>query len=118
MDGTILLVEDEDEIRKLFSLVLCRKGYAVISAADPMEALMLIEQGIGPIRLLISDVVMPGMTGPELWFRIRERAYPCCLGAKVLFLSGKRSDPAIGPSIQKPCTHYELLEKVEELLAA
>ncbi len=67
---TILLVEDEAPIRSLVQKVLERRGYTVLAAADATEALRLAERHDGPIHLLLSDIVMPGLSGVDLAQRI------------------------------------------------
>jgi len=64
--GTILLVEDEDSVRSLTERILTTAGYTVLPAADAGEALKLMERHGEEIRLLLTDVIMPGMSGPEL----------------------------------------------------
>ncbi len=71
---TVLLVEDEAAVRDLLSRVLRRKGYHVIEAASPGEALLLHEQHAGQIALVVTDVVMPHLSGPALAERLRERS--------------------------------------------
>jgi CheY-like chemotaxis protein len=72
---TILLVEDEDSVRKLALLSLKMHGYDVLSATDGKDALRLVEDHHGAIDLLLTDVVMPHVSGPDLAKRLRAR-YP------------------------------------------
>jgi two-component system cell cycle sensor histidine kinase/response regulator CckA len=82
--GRILFVEDEDAVRGVAAKLLRARGYEVIEAASGEEALELAEQHAGTIDLMISDVVMPGMQGPDLLKQAR-----CYLGAApVMFISG------------------------------
>jgi two-component system cell cycle sensor histidine kinase/response regulator CckA len=82
--GRILFVEDEDAVRGVAARLLRARGYEVIEAADGEEALMLAEEHAGKIDLLISDVIMPGMDGPNLLKKAR-----AFLGdAPVMFISG------------------------------
>jgi PAS domain S-box-containing protein len=81
---TILLVEDEKMVRHLAEIILKRQGHHVLSAKNPGEALLLCEQHEGPIDLLVTDVVMPGMNGSQLYQRLTE-IRP---GLPVLFISG------------------------------
>src|SRR5207244_4458784 len=81
---TILLVEDQDQLRALMSAFLEKLGYTVMAASRPSEALDLARQCKREIDLLLSDVVMPGMHGPELAQQICQ-IYP---RIKTLFVSG------------------------------
>lgn len=82
--GRILFVEDEDAVRSVAAKLLRARGYEVIEAASGEEALDLAEAHAGEIDLMISDVVMPGMQGPELLRAAREYL----AGAPVMFISG------------------------------
>jgi two-component system cell cycle sensor histidine kinase/response regulator CckA len=117
---TVLLVEDEAELRELAEEVLSSRGYTVLQAGSPAEALQLAERHDGPVHLLLTDVVMPGMSGRELADRL--------LGArpalKALFMSGY-TDTAIvhhgvldpgTPFLQKPFTPDALVRKVRDVL--
>ena len=64
--GAVLVVEDQPEVRTLTCTIVRNLGYEVLEAVDGAEALVVAERHAGPIRLLISDVIMPGMNGPEL----------------------------------------------------
>ncbi|HWI18600.1 MAG TPA: response regulator, partial [Vicinamibacterales bacterium] len=85
---TVLLAEDEDGVRELTLETLKRRGYRVLTAACGEEAIKLASSYEGTIHLLISDVVMPGMKGPELAERLRAMRP----GIKVLFVSGYAAD--------------------------
>ena len=80
---TILIVDDEIQVLTLVAELLRAQGYAVLSTWDPEEALRLARAHTGSIHLLLSDLVMPGMTGPELATEIRA-VHP---NMKVLFMS-------------------------------
>ncbi len=117
--ATLLLVEDEAAIRKALAPLLRRTGYAVLEAASGADALRVAAEHAGAIDLLLTDVVMPGMTGPTLARRLGE-ARP---GLKVLFMSGYARDepplPAPGGGvgfIDKPFRPERLLEKLRETL--
>ncbi len=118
--GTLLLVEDEEQILKLGRRILEQQGYTVLSASTPSAAEALAKQHEGPIRLLITDVVMPGMNGKEL--RNRLQAYHP--GLRCLFMSGYTSDVIAHHGVlddgvqflQKPFTTTGLLDKVQETL--
>jgi two-component system, cell cycle sensor histidine kinase and response regulator CckA len=117
---TILLVEDEEPVRAVAREILRRHGYAVLEACNGGEALLLCEHHAGPIDLLLSDVVMPGMTGTEL----ARRVVPLRPDIKVICMSGYTGDAAVRngvahPSIaflQKPFTVEGLTKKVREVL--
>jgi len=117
---TVLLVEDEEMVRDLTAEILKKNGYNVLAAATPGEALLLAEKHPEPIHLLLSDVVMPLMDGPELAERIG-RLRPT---AKVLLMSGYTDDTlarhgipeADGSIINKPFSQEELTQKVREVL--
>jgi two-component system cell cycle sensor histidine kinase/response regulator CckA len=117
---TILLVEDEDAVRALVRIVLQGGGYHVLEAADGDEALRVAQQQQGPIHLLVSDVVMPGLGGRQLSERLLA-LYP---RMKVLFLSGYTDDAVVRHGIlqekvdflQKPFSTNTLAEKVREVL--
>ena len=81
---TILLVEDEERVREVTQRILAAAGYRVLSAARPEAALEMVSQRTGPIQLLLTDVVMPGMSGPQLAAQV-VRLLP---GIKVLYQSG------------------------------
>ena len=85
---TVLVVEDEDAVRMLAVESLRRGGYVVIQAASGEEALRVADAFDGVIHVLLSDVVMPGMKGPELAARLRA-ARPCI---RVLLMSGYAAD--------------------------
>jgi hypothetical protein len=119
---TILLVEDEDAVRRIVESALRRQGYRVIAAQNGGEALLLCEQHEGTIDLLVTDVVMPQMSGPQLARRLAT-ARP---GMKVLCMSGYTDDSIVRhgvlPSgfafLQKPVTPVTLASKVREVLDA
>jgi signal transduction histidine kinase/CheY-like chemotaxis protein len=115
---TILLAEDEDSVQQLALEALQRRGYRVLAAASGEEALKVAATHDGTIHLLISDVVMPGMKGPELADRLRE-VRP---GVRVLFISGYAADivtPAALKSavlLSKPFTAAALTRAVRSSL--
>lgn len=117
---TILLVEDEDAVRRLAQITLERQGFTVLEARTPGDALLLAEQHTGPIDLLITDVIMPGMNGHEL----AERLLQSRPSLKVLYMSGYSDDilgerGGLGPEmafLPKPYSPTELARKVTELL--
>jgi two-component system, cell cycle sensor histidine kinase and response regulator CckA len=119
---TVLLVEDEEGVRKLTRYVLLACGYTVVGARDGAEALRLAEQHTGRIALLLTDVVMPGMSGRE----VAERLGKMHPGIKVLFVSGYTDDEVVRHGIleaqvaflQKPFSPTSLAVKVREVLDA
>jgi CheY-like chemotaxis protein len=86
---TVLLAEDEDSVRQLVRRVLQAQGYHVLAAASGAEALRLADEHDGPIPLLLTDVMMSGMSGPELAGTITARRAEL----RVLFMSGLRGRP-------------------------
>ncbi|HTV60231.1 MAG TPA: PAS domain S-box protein [Verrucomicrobiae bacterium] len=119
---TILLVEDEKGVRELTREYLQMSGYSVVEAEDGHTALELAALHAGPIHLLITDVVMPGISGRELADRI-QRLRPAI---KVLFMSGYTDQAVVHHGIletdavllQKPFTITALAAKLREILAA
>ena len=110
---TILLVEDEAPIRKITALLLKRLGYRVQEASSGEEALRLAQGSREKIDLLMTDVVMPGMSGRELGEVLRARD----AGLKVLFLSGHTSVLHTEVTfLQKPFTLDALSKKLREVL--
>ena len=119
---TILLVEDETHVRELIAQVLQAAGYTVLAAADPAAALALSGRHPGPIHLLLTDVVMPEMSGREL----RERLRSLRPQTRALYISGY-TDEALGRHgvlepgtflLQKPFRIAALSDKVREVLDA
>ncbi len=118
---TILLVEDEASLRKLTGNTLKEGGYKVFEAEDAFEAMELAKEFDGVIDLLLTDVVMPGLSGREL----AEKLCPERPGMRVLYISGY-TDGAIATHgvlesgitiLRKPFTRAQLLRNVEEILA-
>ncbi len=116
---TILLVEDEPSLRQLVARVLRERGYAVLEADRGGEALRQAEEHDGPIDLLVTDVVMPGLGGPELADQLRQRRP----GLRVLFITGY-SERAVRPRpedgvalLTKPFSPTVLLQQVRALLS-
>jgi PAS domain S-box-containing protein len=119
---TILLAEDEEQVRSIVLNVLLRQGYHVIPAQNGGEALLLSERHSGTIDLLLADVVMPMMSGPELAKRLATTRPDM----KVLCMSGYTDDSIVRHGvlesgvafIQKPITPTSLTTKVREVLDA
>lgn len=117
---TVLLVEDEDSLRSLVRLVLQSSGYLVLEARDGREAVRLAQQHPGPIHLLVTDLVMPGMSGRQL-AELLAQAKP---HMRILFMSGYTDEAVHGvveagvAFLQKPFNPMELARKVREVLDA
>ena len=117
---TILLAEDEEDVRELAREFLTKTGYVVLQARNGAEALNIAAQHPGPIHLLLTDVVMPTMGGPEL----ADRLAPTRPGIRVLFMSGYAEYAAVkheiidrgSAALQKPFALEALGRKVREVL--
>jgi two-component system cell cycle sensor histidine kinase/response regulator CckA len=112
---TILVVDDEPQVRRLATRALEHEGYHVIQATDGLEALGLFTDDAG-IDLLVTDVRMPHTDGIVLAAALRRR-YP---HVPVLFMSGfpRGTEPAPEPFLAKPFEMQALCDRVKELLAA
>ena len=116
--GTILLAEDEPLLRELGQTILKQAGYDVLTAPDSGALEQLVASYTGSVDLLLTDVVMPGMSGPEL-VRIVKNRWP---DIRVLYMSGYADDDIddLDPDagfLQKPFTPSELTAKIAEVLA-
>jgi len=119
---TILLAEDEDSVRHLAKMILERQGYRVLEARTGAEAVRISQSHEGPIHLILADVVMPQLGGPEAV----ERLHHLRPEMRVLFLSGysarvvaTKDDTAYGRAyLRKPFTADDLEQKVREVLDA
>jgi two-component system cell cycle sensor histidine kinase/response regulator CckA len=117
---TVLLVEDEEMVREMTREILQESGYRVIEAKHGHEALLVAEQYNGPIHLMLSDVVMPQMSGREL----AEQLSPLRREMKVLYMSGYTDDAIVHHGvldegmafIEKPFTPNALARKLREVL--
>jgi two-component system cell cycle sensor histidine kinase/response regulator CckA len=117
---TILLVEDEEQVRGMVLNVLRRQGYLVVAAQNAGEALLLCEEHPGKIDLLLTDVVMPQMNGPAL----AKRLTTIRPGLRVLYMSGYTDDSiarhgileAGASYLQKPVTPSLISRKIREVL--
>lgn len=96
--ATILVVDDEPEMRDVCRAALASDGYQVLQASDGVEALELLEERGGGVDLVISDAVMPRMGGRELLWQLSRR-YP---GLPVLLASGILNDPDISYGLEAP----------------
>ena len=116
---TVLLVEDETEVRLLLEQVLCNAGYTVLAAEDPEVALGLAHQYGGRIDVMVTDMIMPMMGGNEL----RNAVVAINPALKVIFMSGyadreqlMRNGAGRHPFLQKPFKAEELLRTVRQVL--
>jgi two-component system, cell cycle sensor histidine kinase and response regulator CckA len=118
---TVLVAEDEEIVRDLVQLTLERAGYRVLAAADADEALRLRSSSDGPVDLLLTDMVMPGMNGAEL----AQRVLADSPGTPVVFMSGYTSEAVpvasdggnVGELLEKPFPMATLVERVQAALA-
>jgi PAS domain S-box-containing protein len=116
----VLLVEDEDNIREPALEILEARGYKVLAAADAVEALAIADAYRGPIHILVTDVVMPGLSGSQLAGRLLARRPEL----RVLYISGYPEDSIAHHGVlsveqnflQKPFPPGQFLEKVREVL--
>ncbi|MGI9405645.1 MAG: ATP-binding protein [Hyphomicrobiaceae bacterium] len=117
--GVVLLVEDEEPVRRLAARALSRQGFEVLEAGTGVEALEVIGAHSGPVDLVVSDIVMPEMDGPTLLKELR-RDLP---GMKLIFISGYAEDAlqTLNPDeefafLPKPFQLADLVAKVKETL--
>jgi len=119
---TVLLVEDEDGVRGLARKVLEMTGYTVLEARNASEAMQICERHKSPVHLMLTDVVMPGISGSELAERLKVSGHDI----KVLYMSGYTDDAVVRlgilsaeiPFLQKPFTPNALAQKLREVLDA
>ena len=104
-DETILLVEDEASVRSFAERVLSKHGYSVISAADAPSALEAARRHHGTIHVLLTDIVMPGMSGPQL----ARRLLALRPATRVLYMTGYTEDTVVRHVVGRPESAY--LEK-------
>jgi CheY-like chemotaxis protein len=117
---TILVIEDEEAVRSLVRLTLVSGGYQVLEAPDAEGALVTCAQHAGPIHLLLTDVVMPQMSGPV----VASKVAALRPGIRVLYMSGYTDDAVVRhgvlsqdmPFIQKPFSPAALRKKIREVL--
>lgn len=116
---TVLVVEDEDGVRELASAFLQSAGYAVLTARDGTEALSIVERSEDPVHLLLTDVVMPKMRGPELAKRLKSLQ----TNLRIVYMSGYLEYNRInedfleeGFFLQKPFSRDRLVRSVGEAL--
>jgi CheY-like chemotaxis protein len=117
---TVLLVEDDERVRRLASAILKRNGYTVLEAAEAEEAVRLAKDHSASIKLLLTDVVMPGRSGRSLAQDLTEK-YP---HMKVLYMSGYTDNAIVQHGVltpgvsflQKPFTPASFARSVREVL--
>ncbi len=113
---SILVAEDDAELRKLVTAILREQGYTVLTAADGKSALSVARKYEGAIHLLITDVMMPKLDG----FDLREKLLMERMNIRVLVMSGAFDPEMQGedfPIIRKPFRPDELIQKVKGILA-
>jgi two-component system, cell cycle sensor histidine kinase and response regulator CckA len=116
--GTVLLVEDEESLRTLTRSILEQGGYSVLEACNGTEAVEIARENSGPIHLLLTDMVMPGMNGRAVAEKVGQ-LYP---GIRVAYMSGytgfnTRENASLNAVvIAKPFTRNILLQKLSEAL--
>ena len=119
-DETVLLAEDEEAVRRLVQLALEGQGYTVLTATSGLEAVSVLRAAPESIDLLVTDVIMPEVSGPELANFARE----ICPGLRVLYMSGYTDDAlnrhglqgTTDQFIQKPFTPLIILRRIREIL--
>ncbi|MBS2023914.1 MAG: PAS domain-containing protein [Deltaproteobacteria bacterium] len=119
---TVLLVEDDERLRRVTRTILTRSGYQVLEAQSGGDALLICEQHPTPIDVLLTDVIMPRMSGPVLAARILAMRPK----VRIVYMSGYTEDSVVRhgicaseiPFVQKPFTQERLLTKVREALDA
>jgi PAS domain S-box-containing protein len=115
---TILLAEDEDQVRSAVEQILQRAGYRTIAATTGLDAIARLRDGTEPVHLVLLDVVMPGLGGPETWEQLRHLRP----GLRVLFSSGYADNryrqllPPDAVLLEKPFRAEELLRQVRKTL--
>ena len=116
---TILVVEEAEAIRTMVCAMLAQQGYRRLEAADGVDALRVLDETAAPVHLVLTDVIMPKMTGTELG-RHLVRLRP---DLPIVFMSGYCDDPVVRDFermplmvVAKPFTAAALLEKVRQAL--
>jgi two-component system, cell cycle sensor histidine kinase and response regulator CckA len=116
---TVLVVDDEEAVRRLACRMLTWTGYQALEATHGREAIATMEQHAGGIHLVLTDIKMPGMNGRELGRQVEQR-WP---GKPILYMSGFASEVFQGgllepgaPFLAKPFTQDDLAHKVRGLL--
>jgi len=120
--GTILVLDDEPDVRKLVATMLANNGYKVLTAANGESAIKTFQKSKQPVDLVLLDVVSPGLSGPMVADRLTE-LQP---GLRVLYMSGYDSTNVVQRYVvdkghallTKPFTERQLAKKVREVLSA
>lgn len=118
--ASILLIEDEPDVGRTVSKILRREGYAVHWAERPEDAVQLVSSLSEPVDLVVTDVVLPGMSGPE----VAERIVEIRPETRVLYISGYLGDTVLEPGeaifgeglLLKPFTPSELVSRIRSIL--
>ncbi len=116
--ATVLVVEDDADVRELMCRVLEMHGYMVLSAASAEEGIRIFEEHDGAVHVLLTDVTMPGMSGFQLARELGERSGT----VKAIFISGYDREPECNAKwgecayLQKPFTLETLTRKVREVI--
>ncbi len=118
--ASILLIEDEPDVGRTVSKILRREGYAVHWAERPEDAIRLVSSLPEPVDLVVTDVVLPGMSGPE----VAERIVEIRPQARVLYISGYLGDTVLEPGeaifgeglLLKPFSPAELVSRIRSIL--
>lgn len=116
---TVLVAEDESGVRHLVKRILARKGYQVIEAASGADALAIADAFDESIDVLLTDMIMPGMSGAELAARLsaaRPELATLFMSGYPELLPGSATQGGPHDYLQKPFTSDELIKKLEELL--
>jgi len=119
---TLLFVEDDPGVRRIGVQILAEQSYRIRVAANGVEALRVVASHPDPVHLLVTDIVMPGMSGTELAHKLREQ-WPAL---PILYISGYTEDATVAPTalapktafLRKPYKREALLEKIRDLLDA
>jgi two-component system, cell cycle sensor histidine kinase and response regulator CckA len=109
---TVLVVDDDQHILALTGEMLRVAGYRVLKASVSSEAVLIFERNAEEIDLVLSDVQMPGLTGPELAGRLRQRSPDL----PIVFMTGGAEDCAPPDALQKPFKMADLWSKVSDAL--
>jgi DNA-binding NtrC family response regulator len=113
--ATVLVVDDDTRILRLVGLMLSNRGYRVLKADNPEEAVRVFKQKPDEIDLLLSDVMMPGMSGPELEARLHEVKPELPV---ILMTANAGHVASSGKILEKPFRMHDLYERVAGALGS